>query len=149
MTDYKEFTYSSDLARLDDLYRELEKLFAKWRVPTAAVDDLMLCISEAATNAIVHAHGGDSSKQIHLRVELDNKVVTVDVDDYGQGDGLTAIQEFQSSGDLYAESGRGLALMRRLADDFLFFSREDGGLTVRIVKIFADERKQAEHSGRK
>jgi anti-sigma regulatory factor (Ser/Thr protein kinase) len=148
MKTSKEFVYSSDLCRLDDLYRDLDELFAGWNLPTEPVEALRVCISEAVTNAIIHAHKGESSKQIRVRVELDSKIITVDVEDQGSRKGISALQSFEPTYDPDAEGGRGLVLMKQLTDDFMFFAREDGGLTVRLVKFLQKERNRKQESGR-
>jgi len=93
------------------------------------VADMELALGEAATNVLRHSLASD---QYEVRVELVDAELTIEVVDAGRGfDG-----EGLGRGDAMAnaETGRGIQLMRALADDVRFNYRPNHGSVVRMVK---------------
>ena len=93
-----------------------------------AVDQVVLAIDEACTNAVRH-----SGTMEDLEVELgftDGELV-VEVRDHGRGFDTTRFDPRRVP-DPLANEGRGLYLMQRLMDDLEL--RSDEGLVVRMVK---------------
>lgn len=99
------------------------------------VEDLRLAVSEAATNAIraQRSIGNDDPIRISCRVE--GPVVEVSIRDHGGGfdpESLSPLPPVESPERLLFDSGLGVSLMRRLADE-TEFSSDDRGTTVRLV----------------
>ncbi|MEH1129828.1 ATP-binding protein [Micromonospora sp. CPCC 206061] len=92
-------------------------------------DDIELAVSEACGNAVRHARSTD---RYHLRLHLGGGACVVEVTDEGAGFGPSAPRA--STG--VASSGRGLAIIRRLADELVVRRRRPGTL-VRFRKRLA------------
>ncbi|MFF1412412.1 ATP-binding protein [Streptomyces sp. NPDC058289] len=73
-------------------------------------DDIRLCVSELATNAVLH--GVPLGREFSVRLEREGGIVTIEVRDSGPGSPVV-----QQPG-LGALSGRGLWLVVELADEF-------------------------------
>jgi anti-sigma regulatory factor (Ser/Thr protein kinase) len=73
----------------------------------ARADDMSLCVSELATNALLH--GVPPGRGFLLRLRYDGHVVRVEVHDSGPG--VPKIAD-----ETYGEGGRGLVLVTALAD---------------------------------
>lgn len=73
-------------------------------------DDIRLCVSELATNAVLH--GVPLGRDFSVRMEWKGVVVAVEVRDSGPGSPVV------QQPDLGALSGRGLWLVAELADEF-------------------------------
>ncbi|MEV5957847.1 ATP-binding protein [Streptomyces sp. NPDC051987] len=80
-------------------------------------DDMSLCVSELATNALLH--GVPPGRGFLLRLRYDGDVVRVEVHDSGSG--VPKIAE-----ETYGEGGRGLVLVTALADKWGVVERELG-----------------------
>jgi len=100
-------------------------------------DDLEMIIGELATNAVLHAKGGD----YHVSIELKNNQAIIRVVDNGVGfspDALPAPGTARAnplSEDAYERiGGFGLPLVRYLADDIAFMVNPFRGMTVRVAK---------------
>lgn len=82
-------------------------------------DDVLLCVSELATNALVH--GVPPGRGFLVRVRHDGGVVRVEVHDSGGGRPRIADRE-----DNGGEGGRGLLLVAALADKWGVAERNPG-----------------------
>lgn len=78
---------------------------------TDRTDDLTLCVSELATNAVLH--GAPPGREYCVSLTLDDSVIRLAVRD--SGDRHLALDRPRS--DPEACSGRGLPLAREVADD--------------------------------
>ena len=82
---------------------------AEWGL-TDRTDDIRLCVSELATNALLH--GVPSGREFCVQLVVDGALVRIEVRDSGRG-----CPEVRSP-DSAQVTGRGLHLVRQLADDF-------------------------------
>ncbi|MFD5097675.1 ATP-binding protein [Streptomyces albidochromogenes] len=88
---------------------------AEWQLG-ACLDDVLLCVSELATNALLH--GVPPGRGYRLRLWLGGNVLRIEVHDSGTG--LPHVREPDG------ESGRGLLLVAALADRWGVGGREPG-----------------------
>ncbi|MBD0842865.1 ATP-binding protein [Streptomyces sp. TRM68416] len=87
---------------------------AEW----SRADDVSLCVSELATNAV--RHGAPPGRGFLLRVRYDGDVVRVEVHDSGDG------WPYVGAGADDGEGGRGLFLVDALADKWGVGQRSPG-----------------------
>lgn len=85
---------------------------------------LMLAVSEAATNAIVHGNKLDESKDAVVEAYLDDSKLTFVTTDEGDGFNPDELPDPIAEENLFNTSGRGVFLMKEYADDVIF---EDEG----------------------
>ncbi len=78
----------------------------------------IVAITEAIANAILHGNRQDASKQVWLRFSYDpaQRLLVVEVEDEGVGFDPTTLPDPTVEENLLRESGRGIFLMRNLAD---------------------------------
>jgi len=94
---------------------------AQWG-QTERLDDIRLCASELATNAVLH--GAPAGGRILVRVELHATVLCIEVHDSGNGTPTT--REARSTTD----DGRGLLLVSAVADHWGVSGRKGPGKCV-------------------
>lgn len=92
---------------------------AEWGVDERA-DDVLLCVTELATNALVH--GVPPGRGFLLRLECCGGGVRVEVHDSGEGVPAIPRAEAREPG----EGGRGLLLVSELADKWGVGERDPG-----------------------
>jgi two-component sensor histidine kinase len=91
---------------------------ADWAVPLSARGDILLCVSELTTNALLH--GVPPGRGFQLR--LLPGIVALRVEVHDSGGGVPRPVAPQSEG----ESGRGLLLVSALADKWGVAERDPG-----------------------
>ena len=99
-------------------------------VPLELVEDISLAVSEAATNAVLHAYVGDAEPgPLVLSASLLDDRVHVVIRDHGRG--MTPRPDSPGL-------GLGLPLMTRLADAVQISTHPDGGTEVRMTFTVAE-----------
>ena len=115
-------------ARYVALMRQVAScVMSDFGVPTEAIDDIQLAVTEACGNAVRHATG---VAEYSVRLGVGVEACEVDVIDMGPGFDPPPLTS-PTHADF--ETGRGLYLIQALVDD-LQFIREDHATHVRLVK---------------
>lgn len=127
-------TFRVDSAKLETARRRLEGLLDGLPLSDNDVFDLNLASGEAVGNAVDHTD--EDGVLVTVAAYADR--VVVDVAD--RGEGFTAPQGSEEApGDPCAERGRGIKLMRLLADSVTISPKSTGeGTVVRLVKMFPE-----------
>ncbi len=124
---------------LDSKFEEMERLepFINELKGWADVDDenssrIMLALSEAVNNAIIHGNNEDPKKQVVVLSTFDeeNRVLTISVEDEGEGFDPEEIPDPLKEENLLNESGRGVYLIKQYADELQF---SKGGSKATII----------------
>ena len=78
-----KFFYKSVLESEGQAYTDVKNVLQEAKIPARVMHKIMLAISEAFTNALIHGNRYDPEKTIEIRLSVNNKVVTADVIDEG------------------------------------------------------------------
>lgn len=121
----------NNLAEADDF---IESNLETLGIDKSLIADIAISATELINNAILHGNGGDTSKQVKIRLKVQNKTVFVDIVDQGKGFDPTIIPDPLAEENLLKEVGRGIFIARALVDE-LRFDREPGwGTKASITK---------------
>lgn len=108
------------------------------------VDEVLLCVSELATNALVHGVPPGRGFRVHLYWERADDRIRIEVHDSGDGEVVTAQCPAPD-----AEGGRGLLLVSALADAWGVGERSPGKVVwcefAASARIFAVQESGAHH----
>jgi anti-anti-sigma factor len=127
-TEHLTITAAPDA--LPEARTHVADLLAALDVPESTLFDVRVAAGEALANAIRHGSPGGERDEIEIDVAAFSDRVEIVVTDCGCGfDGLAC-----ESGDLYAESGRGVMFMRAFMDHVDFEALPGGGTSVTLVK---------------
>ncbi|MEX0647291.1 MAG: ATP-binding protein, partial [Balneolaceae bacterium] len=91
---------------------------------------LMLALSEAVSNAIVHGNREDSTKEVQTEVLIRTGEIVSLVKDEGKGFNPEKADDPLQEENLLKEGGRGIFLIRQICDEVEF---RDGGRTICFV----------------
>jgi serine/threonine-protein kinase RsbW len=97
------------------------------------INGLLLSVTEATTNAIIHGNKGDKSKIVTINVSANEHLLTIIVRDQGGGFDPSRVPDPTHPDNLLKDSGRGLYLMRVYMDE-LFYNHTPTG-TETILKL--------------
>lgn len=95
--------------------------------------NIMIAVTEAVNNAIVHGNKGDANKNVVLALEqLDNALIFTVVDE-GQGFDFQHLPDPTLDENLEKIGGRGLFLVKHLCDEVRF---NEGGSSIKMTFYF-------------
>ncbi|MBG8554555.1 MULTISPECIES: ATP-binding protein [Hymenobacter] len=82
--------------------------------------NIMVAVTEAVNNAIRHGNKFDRDKNVHLSLQVDANRVKFEVEDQGPGFDYTNLIDPTAPENLENPGGRGIFLIRHLADEVEF-----------------------------
>lgn len=91
--------------------------------------DILISLTEAVNNAILHGNNADESKNVEISMEGEVSGVAISVTDEGKGFDPNEIPDPTAPENLECCGGRGVFIMSRLADRISF---ENNGSTVQM-----------------
>ncbi|PIY08538.1 MAG: ATP-binding protein [Flexibacter sp. CG_4_10_14_3_um_filter_32_15] len=92
--------------------------------------NIMVAVTEAVNNAIIHGNGKNKDKEVELSLEVGKENLYFTIKDQGKGFDPDALPDPTAPENLLTIGGRGIFLVKNLADkvDFL-----DEGRTVKMT----------------
>lgn len=91
--------------------------------------DILISLTEAVNNAILHGNNADESKSVEISMEGKTSGVAISVTDEGKGFDPNEIPDPTAPENIECCGGRGVFIMSRLADKISF---ENNGSTVQM-----------------
>lgn len=117
-------SFRSELSELEHLPPFLEEVENTFTLSDDVKARLMLVLSEALTNAILHGNKLDSEKLARVKVWTENnEKLWVKVEDEGSGFDPDKLPDPLKEDNLLKPSGRGVYLMREYADSVAYNER--------------------------
>ncbi|HNQ82809.1 MAG TPA: ATP-binding protein [Bacteroidales bacterium] len=129
----KEFTIGSTLEEMYRIEQFVDEISDEYLLYGSYFGNILMALTEAVRNAVVHGNGNDSRKRVYIRQEKVKAGLMLTVSDEGQGfDFKTALE---SAANLKAPetSGNGLFLMQKLSDEINF--RNEGRTVEMLFRI--------------
>lgn len=100
------------------------------------IADIKTAVSEAVTNSIIHGYDEDETKFVNIRCEIENREITITVEDSGNGieDLDMAMQPLYTSKPELERSGMGFTVMESFMDKVTVSSKKGEGTKVIMKK---------------
>lgn len=111
---------SSELRSIHELEPRLLNLKKLLNIPGEKFYNLMISITEALTNAIIHGNKMDAAKKIKFQLTYSENEISVCIEDEGAGFNPETLADPRAPENLYKENGRGVFLIRSLMDEAIF-----------------------------
>ena len=99
------------------------------------IPGLLLSVTEATTNAIIHANKGDKDKKVKIYVNKEDSKLIIKIKDEGKGFEPEKVPDPTEPENLLKDSGRGLYLMKIYMDDLKYNITPEGTETILILNI--------------
>ena len=96
---------------------------------------LLLSVTEATTNAIIHANKSNKNKKVKINVNVENKQLIICVKDEGTGFDPQNVPDPTAPENLLKDSGRGLYLMKVYMDEVKYKVTPEGTETILILNL--------------
>lgn len=96
---------------------------------------LLLAVTEAVTNAIIHANKCDETKKVTMNVLKNDHKLTITVKDAGKGFDPEKVPDPTAPENLLKDSGRGLYLMKIYMDELKYNITPSGTETILVLNL--------------
>lgn len=120
----------SDFSSISTVETLIDKVCVDLGVNEDAYGNVLIAVTEAVNNAIQHGNALDVNLSVNVSVGDNDSELCFDVVDGGKGFDFTNLPDPTAPENIEKENGRGIFLMRSLADEVEF---SDGG---RMVSIY-------------
>ena len=95
-------------------------------LPDEKLANIFLAVTEATTNAIIHANKCDTNKIVTIDAYVENSKLIIKIKDEGEGFEPGNIPDPTEPENLLKDSGRGIYLMRVYMDDMKYIRTSSG-----------------------
>ena len=110
----------SKLESITQLENLVEVIADKHQISEDTFANMMTCLNEVATNAIVHGNKLDPEKKVIINAEVDGRRTTWTITDEGEGFDYTNLADPTAPENLENLAGRGVFIVKHLADQVVF-----------------------------
>ena len=125
----KEIQILSDIKNLRLVENLVDEVAKEIGIQNSAYGNFLVSVIEAVNNSIVHGNKQDPSKYVHVTIEKEGGILKVSVSDEGNGFDYLSLPDPTAPGNVENISGRGIFLMKTLADKVDF---EENGAKVNM-----------------
>jgi serine/threonine-protein kinase RsbW len=117
-----EVVLPSDYQSLIDVEKIVGNVCDDFGVPEDAFGNVLIAVSEAVNNAIQHGNKNNPEAKVEIKVANQNDTFCIQVKDEGQGFSYEDLPDPTAPENLLKDSGRGVFLMKNLADEVEFLN---------------------------
>ena len=111
---------NSNTRNLRLVERLIDDVCQIYNVPEECYGNMLIAVTEAVNNAIIHGNKNDPEKVVRIGFEADDSTLTFSITDEGHGFDYTSLPDPTDPKNIQKPSGRGVFLMSTLADKILF-----------------------------
>ena len=108
---------SSSLLILEDWINALCELY---QVSVEQYGNVLIALTEAANNAIIHGNKNNSDKKTEIEYNIQDNTIAFTITDEGSGFDYNDLPDPTSPENIEKPQGRGIFLMNHLADEVSF-----------------------------
>jgi serine/threonine-protein kinase RsbW len=117
-----EISFASKMENVNIIEKIVDELSAQYNFGTEIYGNILVSSVEAVNNAIIHGNKLDESKSVHVKIEIEGDMLSIKVRDEGPGFDYNNIADPTLPENIEKPHGRGLFLIRHLADETHFYN---------------------------
>lgn len=127
----QELTISSSPSNIIRIEPFVYELRSKWEIDEEIYGNLLVCLTEAVNNAIVHGNKADNRKQVRVCLKRDGHKLICFVRDEGPGFDFNHLPDPTAPENIENLGGRGIFLMKALSD-LVVFSNDGSSVEIQF-----------------
>jgi serine/threonine-protein kinase RsbW len=116
----KTIKIESKLSNLSIVENSIDNITRDSGINRENYGKIMVAVMEAVNNAIVHGNKYDEKKYVNIYISLQKNILKVTVEDQGKGFKPSEVPDPTEPENLENVNGRGVFLMKNLADELEF-----------------------------
>ncbi len=119
-SNHQQLELPSDVEGLHIIEKLIETICSTYKLSEDHYGNILVGVTEAVNNAIYHGNKSDPNKKVHVGFETTPQTISFSVRDEGPGFDFSNVPDPTEPENLEKPSGRGIFLMRALADNVSF-----------------------------
>lgn len=131
-------TYSSEKKSIKYIEPLINIIKEKIPISLEKYYNILIAVSEAFNNAIIHGNKLDANKKVDIKIIADEHLVEILVSDQGEGFNPDELADPREPDNLLKDSGRGVLLIKELSDKSKFAHTAQG--TNVLMTFFIEEK---------
>ncbi len=131
-----KFDLPSDSRYLDRVYDISSKMLEDVPINLKAKKRILIAISEAVTNSLVHGNKENPAKTIRLTFHHQDSCLRIEIEDEGKGF-RPQVADLEERAEKLQEGGRGIPIMKAYMDEVRFKYLKGKGMKVVLTKNLA------------
>jgi serine/threonine-protein kinase RsbW len=120
--------FPSDIRHISSLEGLVQRIFSEHSISEHLFPNVLVALTEAANNAVLHGNQNNPIKKVRICTQIENGVLYFQIKDEGIGFNPDNLPDPTDPENIEKPNGRGVFLMRRLADEVIF--EEEGRVVV-------------------
>jgi len=120
--------FPSDIRHISSLESLVQRIFSEHSISDELFPNVLVALTEAANNAVLHGNQSNPVKKVRICSQVENRVLYFQIKDEGIGFDPENLPDPTDPENIEKPNGRGVFLMRRLADEVQF--EEEGRVVV-------------------
>ncbi len=129
MSEYyfsKKIKLKSERACVKRIEPILSDVKAQLNINDEKFYNMLIAVSEAVNNAIIHGNKCSSDKNVFVEIEVKENKILIEVCDKGEGFNPDLIEDPRKPENLLKANGRGVFLIKELASSYEFIKSSSG-----------------------
>ena len=120
---------NSNPENVKEIQPYVDQIVQKYQIGSDLYGNILISLTEAITNAIVHGNQADQNKKVFVHSKFDQNLIRVQVQDEGEGFDYEDVPDPTDPMNILELNGRGVFLMHQLSDGVTY---SNNGSTVEI-----------------
>jgi serine/threonine-protein kinase RsbW len=120
LLEERKFEFSSEIENINIVERFIDEVCDTYKVGEENYGNILIALTEAVNNAISHGNRRDPSKTVHLTFKPSAEELVFIIEDEGPGFDYDNLPDPTAPENIEQPNGRGVYLMRHLADEVEF-----------------------------
>ena len=116
----KTVKFASELQNIAKAEEVLDKISQTIEIDEPFYGTILLVLSEAINNAIVHGNKLNPNKKVTLSYKINKNVLEFEIEDEGEGFDPDSIPDPTAPENIEKEAGRGIFIIKNLCDEVEF-----------------------------
>lgn len=126
----KSIVIESKIENISKIEKIIDDVSEEAKINSEVYGKMLIATVEAVNNSIVHGNKEDDSKKVKVEFNVEKDFISIFIEDEGPGFNFYNVPDPTTPENIENIHGRGVYLMKHLADDVIF---HDKGNRVEIV----------------
>ena len=119
----KSIIIESKIENINKIENIIDEVSEKARINSEVYGKILIATVEAVNNSIMHGNKEDESKKVIVEFTINEDFVSITIEDEGPGFNFYNVPDPTTPENIENIHGRGVYLMKHLADDVIFHGR--------------------------